>query len=213
MKTTIYLVRHGYSTGNKNMQVIGCTDVELTEEGLRQGAQVAEYFKDKHLDAIYSSNLKRAKDTASFTAKLKNLPINIDDRFAEFNFGEIYEGMVWTQALLQEDGSYVRYRDENEFVSVKFPKGGESAPEVADRFVKGLYDIEKKHAGKKVFVATHSIALMCFLTYLKNGCTLEGAKRKDARLPNASITTIEIEDRKITLITEGYVGHLDDITV
>lgn len=213
MKTTIYLVRHGYSTGNKNMQVVGCTDVELTEEGLRQGEQVAEYFADKHLDVVYSSNLKRAKDTAYFTAKLKNLPISIDDRFAEFNFGEIYEGMVWTQAWLQEDGSYARYRDPDGFVTVKFPKGGESAPEVADRFVKGLYDIEKKHVGKKVYVATHSIALMCFLTYLKNDCTMVGAKRAESRLPNASITTIEIENGKITLVEEGFVGHLDNITV
>lgn len=213
MKTTIYLVRHGYSTGNKNMQVVGCTDVELTEEGLRQGEQVAEYFADKHLDVVYSSNLKRAKDTAYFTAKLKNLPISIDDRFAEFNFGEIYEGMVWTQALLQKDGCYARYRDPDGFVTVKFPKGGESAPEVADRFVKGLYDIEKKHVGKKVYVATHSIALMCFLTYLKNDCTMVGAKRAESRLPNASITTIEIENGKITLVEEGFVGHLDNITV
>ncbi len=212
MKTTIYLVRHGNSTGNVRKQVIGSTDVSLTKEGLRQGKQIAEHFKNKQVDAIYSSALSRAETTAMFTAKLKKLPLKIDNRFAEFRFGEDYEGVVWDEALKKEDGTYARYREADGFVTVKFPNGGESVSDVIKRLIPALLDLEKNHKGQRVMVVTHSIALMCLFVYLKNGCTLDGAKR-ERRLPNACINTIEIENGKIILVEEGYTGHLSGITV
>ncbi len=212
MKTTIYLVRHGNSTGNVRKQVIGTTDVFLTKEGLRQGKKISYHFKNKQVDAIYSSHLSRAETTAMFTAKLKKLPLKIDRRFAEFNFGDEYEGIVWTEALKKEDGTYVKYRDPYGFTTTKFPAGGECPLDVVERFIPAILDIEKNHAGQNVIVVTHSIVLMCFLVYLKNGLTFEGAKRED-RLPNASINTITVENGKITLVEEGYTGHLDGITV
>ena len=46
MKTTVYLVRHGNSTGNVRGQIIGTTDVSLTKVGLKQGREIAKYFKN-----------------------------------------------------------------------------------------------------------------------------------------------------------------------
>lgn len=212
MKTTVYLVRHGNSTGNVRGQIIGTTDVSLTKVGLKQGREIAKYFKNKHIDAIYSSALSRAETTATYTAKLKKLPLKIDNRFAEFNFGEEYEGVFWRDALKRENSAYVKYREAEGFVTVKFPKGGECASDVIDRFIPALLDLEKNHKGQTVMVVTHSIALMTLFMYLKNGCTLEGAKRTD-RLPNACINTIEIENGKIILVEEGYTDHLSGITV
>lgn len=212
MKTTVYLVRHGNSTGNVLKKIIGVTDAKLTKEGFNQGKAVAKAFKSKKLDAVYTSNLSRAEITAMFTAKQKKLPLLVDKRFGELNFGEKFEDVTWDDALTWEDDSYRKYRDPVEFVYVKFPDGGESGVEVIGRMVEALCDIEKKHTGGQVMVVTHSVALMMLLGYLKNGSKIEGMRRA-RRLPNASITTLEIEDGKITLVKEGDVSHLGRITV
>ena len=75
MKTKIYLVRHGQSEGNLHDQFIGHTDIALTELGRRQAEMAAVYLESIHLDAIYSSDLQRAYDTACATAKRKGLPV------------------------------------------------------------------------------------------------------------------------------------------
>ena len=212
MKTTIYLVRHGNSTGNVLKKIIGVTDAKLTKEGFKQGKAVAKCFKSKKLDAVYSSPLSRAEITAMFTAKQKKLPLLIDKRFGEMNFGEKFEDVTWDEALTWEDDSYKKYRDPVEFVYVKFPCGGENGVEVIARMVEGLCDIEKKHTGGRVMVVTHSVALMMLLGYLKNDKKVEGMRRAH-RLPNASVTTLEIEDGVITLVEEGNVSHLGKITV
>lgn len=210
MQTIIYLVRHGNSVGNVKQLVIGSTDVSLTKVGLKQGRQIAKYFSKKKVDAVYSSNLSRSETTAMYIAKEKKLALKIDERFAEFRFGS-YENLRWTQALTTKEDYYRRYRDELEFAHVKFP-AGESASEVVERFVSALLDIDEKLKGKSVVVVTHSVALMCFLSYLKNGSSLTGAKR-EKRLPNASITTLAVDDGRISLIQEGFTKHLDGITV
>ena len=212
MKTTIYLVRHGNSTGNVKKQVIGVTDVHLTKEGFNQGKLVAKHFKNKKLDAVYSSNLSRAEITATFTAKQKKLPLFIDWRFGELNFGETYEGLTWEEALKIEDGSYVRYREKDGFLSVKFPRGGESGKEALERMIAALIEVAKKHEGGRVMIVSHSVVMMILMAYLDNGNSVNGVQRQ-ARVPNASITTLEIEDDKITLLEKGYVGHLRGITI
>ena len=63
MKTTLYLVRHGQSLGNLNEQMLGHTDLDLSELGYRQAAATFERLKDTHFDAVYSSPLQRAYNT------------------------------------------------------------------------------------------------------------------------------------------------------
>ena len=205
-------MRHGNRTGNVKRQVIGVTDVCLTKEGFNQGKLVAKYFKNKKLDAVYSSNLSRAEITAEFTAKQKKLPLFIDWRFGELNFGEKYEGLTWEDALKTEDGLYSKYRETDGFITVKFPNGGESGQEALERIITALFEVAKKHDGGHVLVVSHSVVMMALMTYLDNGCSVVGAKRQK-RVPNASITTLEIEDGKISLKEKGYTGHLRGITI
>lgn len=212
MTTTIYLVRHGNSVGNIQKRIIGITDIALTKEGFNQGKQVAKFFKNKKLDAVYSSSRSRATITAMFTAKQKKLPLHIDDRFAEFNFGKVFEGKTWAEALLFKEDAYRQYREEKTFPTVQFPQGGECSEQVVKRFLDGIYSLAKKHEGKSIMITTHSVALMLFLSYHKNGYRMQGLKR-ERRLPNASITTLKVENEKITIIEEGYTKHLKGITV
>ena len=68
--TKFYIVRHGQSEGNALGKFLGHTDLGLTELGHKQGKKTAEYLSDKGIDAIYSSDLVRAYDTAKYLSDL-----------------------------------------------------------------------------------------------------------------------------------------------
>ncbi|MBQ3014558.1 MAG: histidine phosphatase family protein [Clostridia bacterium] len=73
--TTLIVVRHGYSEGNREQRFVGHGEVPLTAIGREQAICTAEYLKDYKIDRIYSSDLIRAMQTAIPTAKMHGLPI------------------------------------------------------------------------------------------------------------------------------------------
>ena len=96
MKTRIYLVRHGQSLGNLNLQMLGHTDLDLSELGYRQAERTFEYLKDVHFDAVYTSPLKRAFHTILPHAEARGLtPVALDD------LREIYLGL-WEDMYLAD---------------------------------------------------------------------------------------------------------------
>ena len=73
----LYMMRHGETVWNTERRYQGMTDIELSEEGLRQAQCAAERFKSIDIDKIYCSPLKRAAATAKPIAEEKNLEINV----------------------------------------------------------------------------------------------------------------------------------------
>ena len=73
--TTLYLMRHGETVDNVNQIMQGQTQGELTANGFRQASQVSEEWKDRHLDAIVASDLKRSIDTAAVIAAPHHLDV------------------------------------------------------------------------------------------------------------------------------------------
>lgn len=90
MKTyTIYLFRHGLTKGNINAQYIGHTDYPLTSSGIEQLKKIKAQHHYPEVDAVFSSPLKRAVQSAKIMFDGAE-PIIIDD-FIEYNFGEFEE--------------------------------------------------------------------------------------------------------------------------
>jgi broad specificity phosphatase PhoE len=88
----LWLVRHGESTWNVAGICQGHNDdAELTGSGLAQAAEAAAGFRDRQVRAIYSSDLRRARQTAAPFAALLGLPVLIDARLRERSFG-VLEG-------------------------------------------------------------------------------------------------------------------------
>ena len=71
-ETTLILVRHGQSIGNATRVYLGHTNLGLTERGKMQAQLTAERLRDEKIDAIYSSDLKRAHDTAMPHAEMRS---------------------------------------------------------------------------------------------------------------------------------------------
>ncbi|MDD6728257.1 MAG: histidine phosphatase family protein [Eubacteriales bacterium] len=101
MKTyTIYFFRHGITKGNLNAQYIGHTDLPLTTDSISAIKKIKATEHYPKVDAVFSSPLKRCKDSASLMFPENNIMI-IDD-FIEYNFGE-FEGLTAEDLKDNED--------------------------------------------------------------------------------------------------------------
>ena len=85
--TTLYLMRHGETVDNVNQIMQGQTQGELTANGFRQASQVSEEWKDRHLDAIVASDLKRSIDTAAVIAAPHHLDVITTPLLRERDWG------------------------------------------------------------------------------------------------------------------------------
>src|SRR4051812_45611032 len=88
--TRLYLVRHGENLANLTKEFSYKLVVHsLTDKGVLQAGQTALYFMGKQIDAIYSSPLKRAAETAQIIAAELGLPITTMENFREVNVGDL----------------------------------------------------------------------------------------------------------------------------
>ena len=87
---TVYIVRHGENPANINREFsYRLVDYSLTPKGVRQAEDTARFFRDKQIDAIYSSPLKRAAETAEIIAAPLRLPVTLIEEFREINVGTL----------------------------------------------------------------------------------------------------------------------------
>jgi len=86
--TEIILVRHGETEWNVEEIYRGRIDVKLNEVGVKQAELLGRYLSNLKLDAIYSSPLKRALDTANILAQYQNVAVQVTDGFMDLDCGE-----------------------------------------------------------------------------------------------------------------------------
>ena len=89
---TVYVARHGQTEWNAENRVCGITDIALTEKGIAQADELADQVKEKKIEIIISSPMKRAVTTSRIVSEKCHIPIMIDNRLVEQNYG-IYEGV------------------------------------------------------------------------------------------------------------------------
>jgi broad specificity phosphatase PhoE len=134
--TTLLLVRHGETDWNADGRLQGQTDRPLNDFGRRQARTLAEQLAGEELEAIYSSDLSRARETAEIVGERLDLPVELDPELREKDWGT-WEGLTAVE------------RDRVEFV-------GESAEEHRERTLRALRRIAERHPGDgRVLVVTH----------------------------------------------------------
>ena len=183
--TAVILCRHGRTDWNDLGRYQGQTDVPLNEEGWRQARALAQLLRAEPLDAVYSSDLARAADTAREIARLHELAVRTDARLREIDQGR-WEGL--TVAEIHARDADLHRRWESAPLAVTLP-GGESIAEGRQRALAALRDIVGRHPGGLICLVTHKVVLTilrCELT----GDPLEPALR---RLPaNASFERVQV---------------------
>ena len=160
----VILVRHGLTEANKNGITNGRLDEPLAEEGETQAQELAERLKDKPIDVIYSSPLKRATLTALPIAERLGKTINIDHRLIEVSFGKL-EGRP-NEEVKATIGNEMRDLF-NKYEYDLTPYGGESSTQVEER-VKSFYADLQKQPYQMVLIVTHG-GIVRWLHYLVTG--------------------------------------------
>ncbi len=134
--TTLLLVRHGETDWNAEGRLQGHTDRPLSDYGRRQARRLAEELEGEELEAIYSSDLARAHETAEIVGERLGLPVALEPDLREKDWGT-WEGLNAVE------------RDRVEFV-------GESTEAHQERMLQALRRIAERHPGDgRVLVVTH----------------------------------------------------------
>ena len=161
----IYIIRHGQTEKNKANLLQGRSEHPLNETGIRQAQEAGQWFAEHGIifDAVYSSPLKRAKDTGRIAAgKGSEFLPNIDERLIEMEYGP-YEGV---DLRTPPPEIIVFFSD---FVHNPAPEGMEQLPEVTARVGAFLEEIRERAATEDILVSTHAIAMKGALEYLTPG--------------------------------------------
>jgi broad specificity phosphatase PhoE len=159
--TTIYLVRHAEAEGNISRVFQGRTDCDLTENGYKQLKAVAERFKNKKLDAIYSSPLKRTMETAKAVNFYHNLEIIKVDGLMEIN-GGLFEGQKWDELPTLFPEAYDLWANKHYAFEIE---QGESMRQVYDRMKDAILKIVSENKDKTIAIVSHGCAIRTFLCY------------------------------------------------
>ncbi|KAF8652179.1 hypothetical protein HU200_062907 [Digitaria exilis] len=195
-------VRHGETEWNASGTVQGRLDHELNERGRQQSAKVACWLsKQVKPAAVYSSDLKRAQETAKkIVAACPESKLVIDQRLTERDMG-MFQGMNKHDATKTDAyKAYSSNNDRNEHL----PGGGESLNQLSERCVSCLNEIADKHMGERVVVVSHE-------EVIQEICRLADPTSSDRRkIPNTSITIVHISgsDGQWTLEKVGDISHL-----
>ena len=96
--TRLFLIRHGETLANREFRYIGTRDDALSSVGEKQATQLAEALANLPLDAVYSSPLQRAYQSARGIAIAHGLEVEVTDRLRECSFG-VWEGLSRAEVL------------------------------------------------------------------------------------------------------------------
>lgn len=203
----IVVVRHGETSYNASKIVQGHIDSELNEAGRRQAhAVAARLSKEPKFAAIYSSDLKRASETAKIIASTCNLPeVELDPALRERHLGDI-QGLTLHDAAKLKPIAYKTFMSKRR--DQEIPGGGESFNQLHERCTSSLQRIARKHIGERVIAVTHGGALR---ELFRRACPRESP---DGKIQNTSVNVFRIsEQNKWEIKTWGDVSHLLEIGV
>jgi broad specificity phosphatase PhoE len=157
MSVQIVLVRHGATDWNLQGRCQGTTDRELNAVGIRQAEEIAAILTHESIHAIYSSDLKRAQQTAQLISRPHNLPVAIEQDIRELNHGAL-EGLTFNEIKDSYPDFLQRWRTGPAEIQVP---GGERLVDVADRAWNGLNRIVERHlSAEKIVVVSHNFPIL-----------------------------------------------------
>lgn len=206
-ETTFYFVRHGETEYNRRRIMQGRRiDSSLNRTGRRQALALAARFADVSLDAIYTSSLARAIQTADYVAEHHaGVPRSRLAGLDEMSWG-IYEGEPRSDRLQKMlDEMYDHWAEGAFDYRVD---GGESIYDVQTRCVAAVDEILEAHAGKDVLVVSHGRLLRVLLaTILDVG--LE--RMNDFDHANTCVNVVTHVDGRYESSLLNCTAHLDSV--
>ncbi len=195
----IYLIRHGESAYNAEGRIQGQSDVPLSELGRRQSDAVADALAGDAVDAIYSSPLRRALETAQPVASRTGTPVVTDPRLMEIDAG-VFQDRLRAELAERYPEEYRQWLSGDPDFTIP---GGESRRDLMVRGGDVLLAIRR--AGyEHAVVVSHGGLLSAVLKVLLD----IPAHRHPFRLENGSISRIEYTGGSVKLLSLNETHHL-----
>ena len=197
------LIRHGQTEWNVGGRYQGQSDVALTEEGREQARLLAEHFPVADLHRIYSSDLKRAAETAEIIAGRFGLPVTKDKVFRELSFGD-WEGLTYKEIVARWPDAMANFLRHPDKLNIPH---GETFQEVQQRAMRGLQAImeDPANADKTVAIVAHGAILRTILTAQLH-MSLEYAR--SIRQFNTAVNIVRYDEGHPTVELINGTAHL-----
>ena len=199
--STLLLARHGETVLKSSVRYWGHTDVELSALGIEQAERLRDLLATEKIDAIYSSDLKRASTTAEIIASKHNIEVIICPEIREVCFGEL-EGLTFDE-VKQRYPEVVKSWMEGG-LDLKYP-GGESLAEVSERASDFSSRLRTLPAEQTTLIVAHSGFLRLLMCHLLD---IGPQHWYQLHIDFASLSTIETHSQRAILRSLNNTSHL-----
>lgn len=199
----LLVIRHGETDWNAQRRVQGHTDIALNITGKRQASLLAQALADSPIQAVYSSDLLRAWETAQAIALPHDAPHHVIAALRERRFGNI-EGQVFADFEEQHPEAAFHWRTRTPHWQP--PGDGESLLALRERVERTVYDIAARHPGQQVAIVSHG-GVLDVLYRAATRQELQAARTWV--LPHCAINRLLWMPDGLTLVGWGDVSHLD----
>jgi len=189
--TTIFLARHGESDWNVEQRFQGHTDRPLTARGREQAHALADLVAGEEIDAIYTSPLTRARETAEIIAARAGLePVALPE-LREVDTGS-WSGLSRADVEARFPAGFARWRSGGSGW-----EDGESYEEMAERVIGALRRIAEEHPGGRVLLISHGGPIRA-IHAAADGLDINEYRRLRPVEPNARLSSVAVENGRLT---------------
>jgi len=185
---TLLLARHGETDWNRDRRWQGHSDRPLNETGRRQARDLAARIEHEQLEGVYSSDSRRARETAEIVGARLGLPVKTDARLREVSFGE-WEGLTSDQIARRYADAFVRW----EAGERPLRPGIEADEAMAERVLEALREIAEEHPDGRVLVVTSGGPIRAAEAHLQ-GIEQGSARRLLRRVDNCALVELAVRD-------------------
>jgi probable phosphoglycerate mutase len=200
--TRICIVRHGETPWNAERRLQGHLEIPLNELGKKQAQATARSLAHYTFDHGYSSDLLRAKQTASTIAEQLGLRFDYSAHLRERHYGQ-FQGLTYQQAEQQFPEAYARFA--NRDPGFAFAEGGESLTQFAQRIQQSFTTLTEQHPGATLLVVTHG-GVLDIVNRLCRQLALSAPR--DFVIPNAALNWVEHHNDEWRILRWAEQHHL-----
>jgi probable phosphoglycerate mutase len=185
--TELLLVRHGETDWNRERRFQGHADPPLNDAGREQAHELAETLAGEGIDAIYTSDLQRARETAEILAARFGSEVVALRELREIDVGD-WQGLTWPEIEQRHpDGAARWHRDGHGW------DGGETYDQLRERIVAALRGIAERHPGQRVLVVGHGGTVRATRAFV-DGVPVAESRRRNPAIGNCEVFKVVTED-------------------
>ena len=201
--TRVLAIRHGETAWNVDTRIQGQLDIPLNDTGRWQASRLAHALAGEPLQAVYASDLGRARETAQALAAAVGLEVVLDPGLRERGFG-IFEGRTFREIEQQWPEQAQRWRRRDADFG---PEGGETLAAFYERCIAAATRIAQSHLGEAIALVAHGGVLDCLY---RAGTRVALQAPRTWLLSNAGINRLLYTTEGFSLVGWGDTLHLED---